>query len=275
MKARWTFALVLAAAGCLLMQADSGAGDKKEKDPVKKKAEPAQPIVVNDELINLDQKDKVQSQSPCKTYTFKMEKGKAYQIELSSVAFRACLRLEDSSGLQIATAIDQFGNQRAIIFHDATKTEDYQIIATTINPGSTGKFSLVVKDATGTSILNVADKLNQNDQGYKPAGNKKHKMFLVEIEAGKSYQIDMKSPAFDSYLYFESPGGKILAQDDDGGGYPSARIIHKATETGKHRIIATHFGGGGNLGEFTVTVRQTDGAPPRDKNLDKKADGAK
>jgi hypothetical protein len=110
----------------------------------------------------------------------------------------------------------------------------------------------------GDTVLTVNDALNQNDAVYM---GRMHKVFLVEMEAGKTYQIDMVSTNFDSYLFFESPGKNLLAQDDDGGGYPDARIIHKATETGKHRIIASHFGNGGNLGQFSITVRLTDGAP--------------
>lgn len=263
MKLQRRLVLVLAVAAGLFLHCNLPAGDKKKQEPEKKKEELAKPIVVDAELINADLKDKVMMQSCCKTYTFKMEKGKSYQIEMSSTVFQPYLRLEDSAGKQIAAAADQFGNRRAIMFHQATKTEDYEIIATTPNGGSMGKFTLVIKDATGFTVLNVADKLNQNDKVYKGAGNKKHKLFLVNLEAGKTYQIDMKSKDFDSYLFFESPDGKLLAHDDDSGGYPDARIIHKATETGKHRIIATYFGGGGNLGDFTLTVRQTDGAPPR------------
>lgn len=270
MNRKWRWPLVLAALGLSLLQANLGAGDKKAKEPEKKPAEPIKPIVINDELINADLKDKVHTQSFCKTYTMKMEKGKAYHIEMSSNAINPFLRLEDSAGAQIATAFNQ-GNQRATIFYEPSKTEDYQIVATTPNDGRTGKFSLTVRDATGYMILNVADKLNQNDKAYAGAGNKKHKLFLVQLEAGKTYQIDMKSKAFDSYLYFESPGGKLLTQDDDSGGYPDARITWKATETGKFRIITTYFGGGGNLGDFNLTVRLTDGAPPViDKKDDKK-----
>lgn len=274
MNMRVTCLLATALTAILLLQGAIGAGDKKAKEPEKKKTAPFEPIVVNGELINADLKDKVIGQSFCKTFTFKMEKGRAYQIEMSSQAFRSYLRLENSEGQQLAAAVDQ-GNQRAVINYDPAKTEDFQIIATTLNGGATGKFTLIVKDATGYSILNVNDKLNQNDQAYKPAGGKKHKMFLVNLEAGKTYQIDMRSAAFDSYLYLESPDGKVLAQDDDGGGYPSARIIHKATQTGKYRIATTHFGGGGNLGDFTLSVRQTDGAPPVPRKDGDIKDGAK
>jgi hypothetical protein len=171
------------------------------------------------------------------------------------------LRLEDSTGRQIAQAIDPFGNQKAVIFHQPTKSEDCEVIVTSAQGGATGKFTLAIKDATNSTVLAVGDKLDQNDKVYAVA-NKKHKLFLVTLEEGRTYQIDMTSGNFDSYLYFESPEGKLLAQDDDGGGYPSARIVHRATKTGKYRVICTYFGGGPVNGQFNVTVRQTDG-PPR------------
>ncbi|MBI2808373.1 MAG: hypothetical protein HYX68_25580 [Planctomycetes bacterium] len=263
MKLRWAFPILLVAAACLLHPALANAGDKKKTEPAKKqKYKPFAPIIVNGELISADLRDKIYSGSYAKSFTFKMEKGRSYQIELGSTSFRAAVRLEDSTGKQLATAYDPFGNRQAVLVYDPTTTGDYQIIATTLNGNATGKFTLAVKDATGYSIFNVTDKLNQNDKAYQRAGGKKHKMYLVQMEAGKTYQIDMRSPNFDSYLYFEDPKGTYITQDDDGGGYPSARIIYKATQTGKFRVITTYFGGGGNLGEFTLTVRQTDGAAP-------------
>jgi hypothetical protein len=110
----------------------------------------------------------------------------------------------------------------------------------------------------GDAVLRVNDGLNQNDGVYQ---GRRHKVYTVDLEAGKTYQIDMKSTNFDSYLFFESPDRRLLAQDDDGGGYPDARIIYKATESGKFRVIASHFGAGGALGQFTITVRLSDGSP--------------
>src|SRR5713226_2458422 len=98
MKLQWRFALILAGIGCLLLHSGLAAGDKKKPEPEKKKAEPAKPVVVNDEWINADLKDKVFANSFCKTYTFKMEKDKSYQLELTARNYRACLRLENSAG---------------------------------------------------------------------------------------------------------------------------------------------------------------------------------
>jgi hypothetical protein len=92
------------------------------------------------------------------------------------------------------------------------------------------------------------------DQLYK---NKRHKLFLFEMEAGKTYQIDMKSTVIDSYLFLEDPKGSLLAKDDDSGGNLDARVTITAPASGKYRIIATSFGAR-SVGQFTVTIRQTD-----------------
>jgi hypothetical protein len=253
--------LALALMTAAFLHSQLSAGDKK-KDADKK---PAPDIVVNGELINADLKDKVHTQSYAKTYTFKMEKDKFYQISLVSKDFPVVLRLEDASGGQIDSEIARFGG--ANVFYRCTKTDDVQIVATSQNGGAKGKFTLTIKEIIGDDGKPIelkndngkaAAKANllKTDPVYKAAG-KKHKMFLFEMTAGKTYQIDMTSGVFDSYLYLESPEGKLLAQDDDGGGYPSARITMKAPSTGKHRIICTYFGGGAS-GEFNLSIRQTD-----------------
>src|SRR5207247_7914677 len=85
------------------------------------------------------------------------------------------------------------------------------------------------------------------------------KILTVRLEAGKIYQIDHKSRAFDAYLYLEGPDGAVLARDDDGGGNLNARIVHRAAETGTYRIIATSVSGTGS-GAFSVSVRVLGGS---------------
>jgi hypothetical protein len=253
MKIRWIAVVVLTFAVGLLLRADLGATDKKKGEPAKKKKEQFKEVIVNGELINVDLLDKA-TNSYSKSFTYKMEKDKSYQIDLRTNAFQPYLRLENSTGTQVGVG----NGMPASIFYKPTKDEDYQIIVTSQGNG-VGKFILSIRDASASLVFSVTDKLAENDKVY--VQNRKHKMFLVEMEEGKTYQIDMKSTNLDSYLYFESPDGKLLAQDDDGGGYPDARIIHKATKTGKYRVIASHFDG--KLGEFTITVRHTTGeAPP-------------
>jgi hypothetical protein len=233
-----------------------GAGDKKTD---KKDAQVA--FVIDGEIVSVDLKDDA-TQSYCKTYTFKMEKDKTYQITMMGTTFPPYVRLVNSANSQVAAG----AGQPATILHKATKTEEYTIVASSQGNG-VGKFSLTIRDATLSTIATINDKLNQNDAAYQ---GRKHKPFFVELEKGKTYQIDMRSTDFDSYLFLENPDKKVVAQDDDSGGYPNARITHKATDTGKYRVIASHFGGGGNLGNFNITVLLTEGAPPMKKVEEKK-----
>jgi len=81
------------------------------------------------------------------------------------------------------------------------------------------------------------------------------KVFLVRMVKGKTYTMDMVSNQIDSYLRVESPAGNQLAEDDDSGGFPNARIIFRATEDGAHRIIGTSFSNN-ETGAFTLTIRE-------------------
>jgi hypothetical protein len=174
----------------------------------------------------------------------------------------AYLRLENPKGNQVAEDDDGGDGPNARIIYKAEETGDYKIIATTFAGGATGKFHLTARDkdapAKGIALKNekgvgtYKGKLDKNDPLYK---DKIHKLFTFQMEAGKTYQIDHMSDAFDCYLYLESPDGKVLQEDDDGGEGLNSRIVFKAEKSGAYRMIATSLNGRGT-GEFTFTVRE-------------------
>jgi uncharacterized protein (TIGR03067 family) len=106
------------------------------------------------------------------------------------------------------------------------------------------------------------------------------KIITIELQARTTYQFDLRSKAFDAYLYLEGPSGAVLAQDDDSGGNLNARIIHRAAETGTYRLIATSLPGN-RTGAFTLGVRilyGPDDSPVKDLpawffDLDRNDDG--
>ena len=55
-------------------------------------------------------------------------------------------------------------------------------------------------------------------------------------------------------LRLEDAKSAPLAEDDDGGGFPSARIVFTANRTENYRIIVTSFGG--QTGPYTLTVHE-------------------
>jgi hypothetical protein len=230
--------------------------------PGAKKKSEGREIVSEDELVNADLKDTVMQESLRKTYLIKLEKHRLYQFILTTTAFAPHVRLETQAREQIeAAAIGKPGSVN--FYHQPAKTDEYVIIATSQNSGAMGKFTLVIKEIPVGEPIEVK---NENGKGTYDGrllttdpifrGGKKHKMLLFKMEAGKTYQIDMISRAFDSYLFLESPVGKHITQDDDGGGNLNARIVHKATEPGLYRIACTYFAPA--TGDFRVTIRQLD-----------------
>jgi hypothetical protein len=82
------------------------------------------------------------------------------------------------------------------------------------------------------------------------------KAFPVKMKAGNVYVIDLVRKAdqrVDPFLYLEGPDGKIVAEDDDGGGMLNARLIFPARQDGDYRVIATTLVPA--TGDFTLTIR--------------------
>src|SRR5437016_2649977 len=94
-----------------------------------KKAEPL--LLIKGELTDQDSKDKVRTTSYCKTYEFKMEEGKTYRIDMTSLEIDPFLRLENENGGQVAFDDDSGGGPRGLdarIIYKAPKAGTYKII---------------------------------------------------------------------------------------------------------------------------------------------------
>jgi hypothetical protein len=92
-----------------------------------------------------------------------------------------------------------------------------------------------------------------------------YKVRSVELAAGRTYIIEMDKVGvsnLDPYLLLVNPGGQVVAQDDDSGGFPNARIVYRSPATGTFRIYATTFAPR-MTGTFRLTASEEGGAPPR------------
>src|SRR5262249_40119773 len=87
----------------------------------------------------------------------------------------------------------------------------------------------------------VKDQLTNTDLKDRVRTNMYCKTYTYKMTEGKTYQIDMISTEFDSYLRLENPNGDQIAEDDDSGGFPNARIIIRAPKTGDYTIICTTY----------------------------------
>jgi HEAT repeat protein len=80
-----------------------------------------------------------------------------------------------------------------------------------------------------------------------------HVVHIYPMKKGIQYQIDLISQ-WDNYLRLENSRGVQLAQDDDSGGFPNARIIIRAPEDGWYRIIVTSYAPQAS-GPYTLRVK--------------------
>jgi len=117
------------------------------------------------------------------------------------------------------------------------------------------------KGTNGDKPLTIKGKLIDDDPKDKVVKGSTCKTYPVKMQKGQVYVIDMVSTEIDSFLRLENPAGDQVALDDDGGGYPNARIAYKAAETGQHKVIATCYPWMGKgkfamVGDFTLTVRK-------------------
>jgi predicted Zn finger-like uncharacterized protein len=91
---------------------------------------------------------------------------------------------------------------------------------------------------------------------WDPMKDGKHfRTFTVPMEAGRTYEIDMVSPNLDAYLVLTEDNGRVVAEDDDGGGALNARLIFTPQRNGNFRIEASTFDDF-ETGNFTLAVRR-------------------
>src|SRR5262245_16443356 len=69
-------------------------------------------------------------------------------------------------------------------------------------------------------ILSKVGVLSEDDPKDTKLKTSPSRNYTVKLTAGKTYQIDLRSSEFDSYLRLEDSAGKEVAEDDDGAGFP-------------------------------------------------------
>jgi hypothetical protein len=142
-----------------------------------------------------------------------------------------------------------------------TKIEGANVYFQVNTAAITATLSDTQKDA-GKGIVLKSDKgkadyagaITMTDPHYKA---NRAKLFLFEMEEGKTYQIDMKSAKFICILTVEDLKLKTVAKNGPNIPKKDATLTVTPTATGKYRIIASAFGIGG---DFTLTVQQMDAA---------------
>jgi predicted Zn finger-like uncharacterized protein len=100
----------------------------------------------------------------------------------------------------------------------------------------------------------IDDQLTMNDGFDNRRPGCRAKRYTVQLQAGKTYIIDMTSPTLDTFLRLEQNNGQQVQQNDDGGVNLNAKMVYRPFQSGTFTIIATTFEPG-ETGNFRLSVR--------------------
>lgn len=194
---------------------------------------------------------------PAKTYTVQFQPGKRYRLDLVSKdkELDPFLVLQDQAGKQLAYDDDGGGFPNAALGYDSLKGGTFKVVAAAFR--KTGAFSLTIKEDGEAKVHEVGAGLKVKGQLTPQARFQNHNVTLLQ---GKTYIIGMVTTnpgTLDPFLRLYNAEGKELAHDDDGGGYPNARITFAAPATGVYQIHARSYLGTGT-GEYTLDVKESD-----------------
>jgi Bacterial pre-peptidase C-terminal domain len=108
-------------------------------------------------------------------------------------------------------------------------------------PGKEVKFEGAVADTDPTVSI-----------GGKDLHCKTHE---VKLAGGKKYQMDLvkKDGNIDPFLIIQDKSGKILVWDDDGGGFPNARLSFNCPKSDAYKLFAAALTGEGG---YTLTIKE-------------------
>jgi S1-C subfamily serine protease len=115
--------------------------------------------------------------------------------------------------------------------------------------------------ARGKVLINANGALTLADAMDRQRPGRRARLHLLPLTAGKRYVIEMnQAPGskLDPYLRLEDARGAVLAEDDDGGGFPNARIVFTAPRTEVYRLVLTTFNPN-ETGAFVLTVSEAAG----------------
>ena len=145
---------------------------------------------------------------------------------------------------------DKEGN--AHIVFTPTVTDDYRVVATSSEKGETGYYMLQIVRPVPRTMAFYGE-LEKNDPKCEHRTGSHADMFTIKMEAGKSYEINLTSPTFDTYLFLRDRTGKLLVRDDDGGEGLNSRITYTPTVTGEYQVMVSSYRSSAT-GYYTMTV---------------------
>jgi hypothetical protein len=232
----------------------------------------------------LTQDDGRQSMSGrrCRIYEVLLELGYDYEFVVRSDQIPPFLELTDQLGQRQMSVKTELGTQGRFDFRPA-KTDFFKLIVGPHSGPEVGAFSLSVTARSNKIPPPVAkidpppakkeipaearieklnwvedraaatSELNDRDGRWKGLG-RRCRVYEIYFEKDRTYQIDLRSKAFDAFAKVLDDQDNFIDSDDDSGGDKNARIKLTALRSGFHKILVGPKGIGLDVGEFQLEV---------------------
>jgi len=202
---------------------------------------------------------------------FYLEAGTMYSIDMISGDFDAKLEIYNNDNVLVAEDDDGGEGQNARILITPPSAGYYTVYCRTYAGGS-GKYSLKVQVIPARTL-----EMNTTVQGTLSRGSRttneestevlveevaignnfsisgsSDNLWIVYLEASKSYEINLMSDAFDAHLTLLFNGGTV-ATDDDGGSGTNSKIRYTPRATGYHTVVAGAYNNSG-YGRYRLSI---------------------
>ena len=177
-----------------------------------------------------------------------LKPGEKYQIKAASTAFLPVLRLQNGGALIqelyappdpecVYTAAPGMGALSIHVVSQGNAFGKYTLQVTRLTEQEKPGPRNVAFDAVG--LYHRDERLADDDPLDANLG--RVKTYLIAMEKGLGYNIEMKSGQIDAHLSLFDPQGALVAKDDDSGGDYNARILFDPKASGQYRLLAADF----------------------------------
>jgi len=193
-------------------------------------------------------------------YSIDLEADQPVLILLSSASFDTYLTLFDPAGFEAASDDDSGGNLNSRLAYVPIETGEFTIVVSSFDGMEAGQFSLSVFDVEAPEVddigFNLIGPINVFDvvTGYSSMGV--IDIYTMEMTAGQTVVISLDSNDFDPLIEVMSPGGAVVADDDDSGGDLNALLTFTASVAGEYVIGVTSYALEDGEGAYTLSVSQ-------------------
>jgi Caspase domain len=201
------------------------------------------------------------------TYEVAGSPGQYLRIDLRSDDFDTYLILAPPKGEQQENDDGESPGHSAI---DAELTErgTYRVLVTSYEPDEVGEYVLTIEEVDRNATEPAPSEAVALGVGERVEGTLEEGDHLLSSgeygdayefdgTAGQAVRIELRSPAFDTYLALVTPGGGTIQNDDYEGDTHQSVIELKLTETGGYRLVATSYEAG-ERGDYALSVTSVD-----------------